>query len=121
MRGAVALPATKEQEVLAVLEFYSGEEFTASERLMESLMGIGREIGHLLDRRRGELLPPTLTPRELEVLQLAAHGKSAPEIAQELFVSRDTIKTHLKHVYAKLEVHDRAEAVAEGLRRGLIE
>jgi two-component system nitrate/nitrite response regulator NarL len=84
-------------------------------------MGIGRELGHLLDRRRGELLPSTLTPRELEVLQLTAHGKSAPEIAEELFVSRDTIKTHLRHVYTKLEVNDRAGAVAEGLRRSLIE
>ena len=121
LRGAVAFPALKDEEVLAVLEFYSREEFASSDRLLQSLTGIGRELGQFLDRRRGDLVPSTLTPRELEVLQLAARGRTAPEIAEELVVSRDTVKTHLRHVYAKLEVNDRAAAVAQGIRLGLIE
>jgi PAS domain S-box-containing protein len=121
LRGAMALPALKEQEVLAVLEFYSRDEFPTTGRLMQSLVGIGRELGHFLDRRRGDLAPPQLTPRELEVLQLAARGHTAPQIAEELVVSRDTVKTHLRHVYAKLEVNDRAAAVAQALRLGLID
>lgn len=65
--------------------------------------------------------PTVLTPRELEVLQLVAGGRSSPEIADSLFVSTGTVKTHLKNIYRKLAVRDRGSAVAEGLRRGLIE
>jgi PAS domain S-box-containing protein len=121
LRAAVAFPALKQEEVLAVLEFYSQEEFALTDRLMQSLIGIGRELGHILDRRRGELGPPPLSPRELEVLQLAAGGHAAPEIAETLVVSQDTIKTHFKHIYSKFDVNDRAAAVAHGLRLGLIE
>jgi two-component system nitrate/nitrite response regulator NarL len=62
-----------------------------------------------------------LTPREREVLVGLAAGKSAPAIAQELHVSPATVKTHLKTLYEKLGVSDRAAAVAEAMRRGLIE
>ena len=62
-----------------------------------------------------------LTPREHDVLRGLAEGKSAPQIAQELHVSPATVKTHLKTLYEKLGVSDRAAAVAEAMRRGLIE
>ena len=62
-----------------------------------------------------------LTPREREVLGGLAEGKSAPQIASELHVSPATVKTHLKTLYEKLGVSDRAAAVAEAMRRGLIE
>ena len=62
-----------------------------------------------------------LSPRELQVLQLVAEGRPAPEIASALFVSAGTVKTHLKIIYGKLGARDRASAVAEALRRGLIE
>jgi DNA-binding CsgD family transcriptional regulator len=64
--------------------------------------------------------PLELSPREREVLELVSEGLSAPEIAERLYVSADTVRTHLKHAYAKLGAHDRGSAVAEGLRRGLI-
>jgi two-component system nitrate/nitrite response regulator NarL len=64
---------------------------------------------------------PTLSPREREVLELIAEGRSAPAIAEELHVSPATVKTHLKTLYEKLGVSDRAAAVAEAMRRGLIE
>jgi DNA-binding CsgD family transcriptional regulator len=63
----------------------------------------------------------TLTPREVEVLQLAAEGLSGPNIAARLVVSRGTVKTHFAHVYEKLGVRDRAAAVARGMRLGLID
>jgi two-component system, NarL family, nitrate/nitrite response regulator NarL len=69
-------------------------------------------------RSRGD--EPVLTPREIEVLQLAADGLSAPEMAERLFLSATTVKTHLQHVYEKLEVSDRAAAVAQAIRRGLL-
>ena len=62
----------------------------------------------------------TLTPREREVLQLAADGRSPPEIARILVVSPGTVKTHFQHIYKKLGAHDRASAVAQCLRGGLI-
>jgi DNA-binding CsgD family transcriptional regulator len=121
VQGAVAFPALMGEEVLAVVNFYSREDFALTGRLMHSLTGIGRELGHLLDRRRGDLGGPALTPRELEVLQLASRGHSAPEIAKSLILSHDTIKTHFRHIYSRLDVHDRATAVAQALRLGLIE
>ena len=62
-----------------------------------------------------------LTPREHDVLRGLAAGKSAPTIAQDLHVSTATVKTHLKTLYEKLGVSDRAAAVAEAMRSGLIE
>jgi ATP/maltotriose-dependent transcriptional regulator MalT len=59
-----------------------------------------------------------LTPRELEVLRLLVAGRSNPEIAAALFVSRRTVTTHLTSVYAKLGVATRAEAVAHAHRHG---
>ena len=62
-----------------------------------------------------------MTTRELEVLTLAAVGLKTDEIARQLFVSRNTVKTHLAHTYAKLGARNRAEAVAAALRIGVIE
>jgi two-component system nitrate/nitrite response regulator NarL len=62
-----------------------------------------------------------LTERESQVLVLIAQGKSVPAIADELMLGATTVKTHVGHVYEKLGVSDRAAAVAEAMRRGLIE
>lgn len=77
---------------------------------------LGREIRlkHWSER-------PVLTPREHEVLVLAAEGLSAASIGERLFLSPSTVKTHLAHVYDKLNVSDRAAAVAEAFRQGLVD
>jgi DNA-binding NarL/FixJ family response regulator len=62
-----------------------------------------------------------LTERELQILQLLAFGQTNREIGKELFISPDTVKTHLEHIYQKLGTSDRTAAVAEALRRGLID
>jgi DNA-binding NarL/FixJ family response regulator len=64
---------------------------------------------------------PQLTPRETEILQLIAKGLSNRAAAEALTLSRATIRTHLEHIYAKLDVSNRTEAVTEAIRRGLIE
>jgi len=61
-----------------------------------------------------------LTRREDEILDLLGKGLSNRELGQVLGISEDTIKTHLKSLFRKLDVSDRAEAVREGLRRGFI-
>ena len=55
------------------------------------------------------------------MLSLLCEGKSSPEIAKLLFLGTTTVKSHLGHLYDKLGVSDRAAAVAEAMRRGLIE
>jgi two-component system NarL family response regulator len=62
-----------------------------------------------------------LSPRELEVLQRLAVGKSNKEIGAELFISEGTVKTHIKSIFGKLDVVSRTEAVATATRRGLIQ
>jgi DNA-binding NarL/FixJ family response regulator len=62
----------------------------------------------------------SLSQRELEVLQLVAAGNTNREAAARLFITEATVKTHLLNIYAKLDVGDRAAAVAEAFNRGLM-
>ena len=71
------------------------------------------------DRERAD--GPSLTARETEVLKLIAEGLSAPEIGRQIHLSPATVKTHLHTLYEKLGVSERAAAVAEAMRRGLLE
>jgi two-component system nitrate/nitrite response regulator NarL len=64
---------------------------------------------------------PVMTVRERETLTLIAEGLSAPQIGRALHLSTATVKTHLQHIYEKLGVSERAAAVAEAMRRGLLE
>lgn len=72
-------------------------------------------------RQRGAAERPALSPREREILALIADGLSAPEVAARLHLSTGTVKSHLQHLYEKLGVSDRAAAVAEAMRRRLLE
>jgi DNA-binding NarL/FixJ family response regulator len=81
-------------------------------------------------RRPAPPLPPgnreeppikPLTEREAEILRLIAKGLSNSEVARVVSLSVATVRTHLEHIYEKLEVTNRVEAVTEGLRKGLIE
>jgi DNA-binding NarL/FixJ family response regulator len=84
----------------------------------------------LVDRVRSPGAPPPgppsgrpsgpLSQRELEVLELVADGSTNRDAAARLFISEATVKTHLLNIYAKLGVGDRAAAVAEAFRRGLL-
>ncbi len=122
LRGAVALPAVHAGEVLAVLEFCCEPvSVDVTHGLMRSLTSIGYELGEFLAHRRGELRPLDLTPREFQVLQLAAQGCGGREIAERLQVSPATVRTHFGRIYDKYGVSDRAAAVAKALRDGLIE
>jgi two-component system nitrate/nitrite response regulator NarL len=78
--------------------------------------GLVREL-----QRRGPLLRPRLSARELDILSLAAQGKSTAEIAAGLNLSAATVKTHLQKIYDRLGVSDRTSAVVVALRRGLLD
>lgn len=77
------------------------------------------------DRERYNIAPEegrrALTERELECLQMIAKGLSNNEAATVLGLSKATIRTHLEHIYQKLDVTNRVEAVTEGIRQGIIE
>lgn len=78
----------------------------------------------LLDRVTDLPLPKDSHPfskREVEILQMLAKGFSNKEIAQQLLLSEHTVKTHVANIFAKLEVNNRAEAVLQAVKRGIIE
>lgn len=62
----------------------------------------------------------TLTVREIEVLQQVAGGNRNRDIAEKLFITEETVKVHIKHIMEKLNASDRTQAVAIGVRRGII-
>jgi DNA-binding NarL/FixJ family response regulator len=62
-----------------------------------------------------------LTPREVEVLDQIARGNRNRDIAEKLFITEETVKVHIKHIMEKLGANDRTQAVAIGVRRGIIE
>jgi DNA-binding NarL/FixJ family response regulator len=68
-----------------------------------------------------ELAPVTLSMREMQVLTGMSQGKSNAQIGRELYLSEDTIKTHARRLFRKLGAKDRAEAVATGFRRGMMQ
>lgn len=71
-------------------------------------------------RRTGEESAAALTDRERDVLKLIATGRNNVEIANTLHVSEATVKTHIGHVFAKLAVRDRAQAVVAAYESGLV-
>jgi len=61
-----------------------------------------------------------LSEREMEVLECLAQGKTTSQIASELFISDNTVKTHVRHILEKLDASNRAEAVSKAIQMGLI-
>jgi DNA-binding CsgD family transcriptional regulator len=96
--------------------------------LVDALPGLNLSVFLPEEWSEQELLPASddrhgkrLTDRELQVLKLASSGASGPEIANLLVISPTTVKTHFENIYRKLGVPDRASAVANALRLGLID
>ncbi len=110
--GFVPKESTRAEIVKAVLDCANGRDVVAP----QLASGLAVEI-----RRRAEPSGPSLSAREREVLGMIAGGSSVPAIAEKLFLAPSTVKTHVQRLYEKLGVGDRAAAVAEGMRRGLLD
>ena len=75
-----------------------------------------------LRRARGSRKRPaggweSLTPTEVQVVELTAQGLTNPQVGERMFISRATVKVHLAHVFQKLDVSNRAELTAQAVRR----
>lgn len=106
-RGFLVKTSPVEEIAIAVRQVAAGST-PVSARLLPLLLS---EVHDPRDRR-------TLSPRELEVLQLVAEGRTNAEIAKTLFLSEATVKTHLRRIFGKLQVTDRASAVATAIAAG---
>lgn len=141
MSGLEAIQAIRAQDSAArviVLTMYQGDEdiyralragassYLFKDTLANDLVSIVREV-----HNGGRPIPPAvasraavnhvaLSPRELEVLKLVARGLRNKEVADQLGVSTDTVQTHIKHLFEKLNVSDRTAAVTVALSRGIL-
>ena len=95
------------------------EEVRAGRLDGDAVHAVLQAAGHRVRRRAG--LPSGLTAREAQVLMRLGQGRSNPEIAAELQLSRKTVSSHLEHIYTKLGVKTRTEAALFAMRHGLIE
>jgi two-component system NarL family response regulator len=125
---------------IIVLSTYQGDEdiyraleagavtYLLKDTLAEKMMGVIREVAgggrpippEVAERLTNRMFQPALTNREIEVLRLLARGMRNKEIAGELKISDETAQGHVKNILAKLSVHDRTEAVAVAIRRGIV-
>jgi two-component system nitrate/nitrite response regulator NarL len=110
--GVLTKQASAEQLCDAIRAAARGETVLST----EVVTGVAGEI-----RLRAGVGRVQLTGRERAILRLIADGRSLPAIARELHLALATVKTHVAHVYEKLGVSERAAAVAEAMRRGLLE
>jgi LuxR family maltose regulon positive regulatory protein len=119
-------PATEAVQLLERLELAAqaaGREGSLAEirRLLDQARVPATEAGPATIRRDAQGQPTeALTGREFEVLRLLDSELSGPEIARRLFVSHNTLRTHTRHIFTKLEVTTRRAAVARARERGLI-
>ena len=125
---------------IVVLTMYEGDEdihralqagaaaYLLKDTLADDLVRVIREVHQgrrpvqpdveaRLSQRAGQ---PTLTPREVQVMELIARGFRNKEIATSLGISDETAQVHVKNVLAKLKVHDRSAAISVAARRGII-
>jgi DNA-binding NarL/FixJ family response regulator len=113
-RGYV-LKARDAEHLIQTVRLVAGGNMVIDPQLVVAL------ADELTQSRERDRKAETLTGREVEVLQLLAFGHTNKDIAERLFISPDTVKTHLEHIFEKLGASDRTAAVAEALRRHLIE
>jgi two-component system, NarL family, response regulator len=125
---------------IVVLTMYDGDEsiyhalqagamgYLLKDSVPEDLIRVIHEVhagqrsipAHVAGRLAARTSQPTLTSREMEVLEHLAQGMRNKEIAGALSISEETTRAHIKAIFHKLNVHDRTAALAEALRRGIV-
>ena len=106
-RGYILKETPHETLVRAIEKVAAGETFVDPGLMAEVVAARGQ--------------PDILTPREREILQLLADGLSNGDVAERLFISQETVKSHVRHILTKLEADTRTQAVAIALREAMID
>jgi DNA-binding NarL/FixJ family response regulator len=110
--GYLLKNAEPEELRKAILQVYEGKSVLSPEVTRPLLKAVASSQGMVMDGG--------LSKRELEVLELLAQGRTTTQIAGDLFVSENTVKTHVRHILGKMEASNRAEAVSKATQMGLI-
>ncbi len=105
-------------EVARAVRLVAGGQSLISPMMAAKLLG---EFKAMSDVDRAPARAPRLTERELEVLNLVAHGLNNREIAERLFISENTVKNHVRNMLEKLQLHSRIEAVMYAIRQRLLD
>ena len=106
-RGYILKETPHETLIRAIEKVAGGDTFVDPALMAEFIAGKGQM--------------EVLTPREREILQLLADGMSNVDVAAKLFISQETVKSHVRHILAKLEADTRTQAVAIALREAMID
>jgi ATP/maltotriose-dependent transcriptional regulator MalT len=114
--------------ILPVLRLAAGRYSAAAARMLNLFTGNVPEADHLVPVPADDVLKniktsegrltESLTPREYDVLRLLIYGRTNIQISEELHVSSETVKSHVEHIYRKLDVHSRAQAVIRARELG---
>lgn len=115
--GCVLKDATPEELIEAARTVGAGGTYLNAAILRRLLGGVSTEPEDDDDR----IAAGTLTPREIEILRLMATSRTNKEIARQLMVSEETVRTHVKHILRKVAQPDRTRAVLTALRAGLLD
>jgi DNA-binding NarL/FixJ family response regulator len=127
--GYILKDAAGGRLVGAVRRTLNGESPLAQELAMQLLMRMANEtqdeglpegLPSPKANKHRVSMPGGITRREVEVLRLIGRGRTNPEIAQELEISRGTVKIHVQHIIAKLGVSDRTQAAVRAIELGLL-
>lgn len=117
--GYVLKSSSREELIKSIREAYSGKSFMHPEIVRRILNAVHRESIKSADHDDG-LFRYHLTKRQVEVLKLLAEGKTNRQIASSLDITEETVKTHIRDILGKFNVHHRTQAIAIALREGLL-
>ncbi|MFC1978098.1 response regulator [Chloroflexota bacterium] len=117
--GYLLKKAEPEELISAILHIAQGEVIV-SPLMATKLLTEFKDLTAGAERESVEKADADLSPREGEVLQLVAQGATNKEIADSLFISENTVKTHLKNIMEKLHLANRSQAAAYAIKRGLV-
>jgi len=119
-RGYILKSSEPEELVQAIFRVAQGEVII-SPLMATNLLTEFNDSGAGVEREATRETGANLTPREGEVLQLVAQGATNKEIADSLFISENTVKTHLRNIMEKLHLANRSQAAAYAVKRGLVQ
>lgn len=110
--GYLLKNASPEELCKSILSLHAGMSVIAPEVTRRVLQAVRVDQTHLSNRG--------LSAREMDVLHCLAKGKTTSQVSSDLFISENTVKTHVRHILEKLEASNRAEAVSKAVHLGLI-